>query len=66
MPVKIHIGFNKNLSNNTIVQNYRIAVNGMTEYHKFVSEVNIFCLSSFLLLIVGQNGKIQISKLQYI
>ena len=46
----------------------------MTVYHKFLSEVNLgipagyihFCLSSFLLSIVGQDDKIQMSKLQYI
>ena len=48
---------------------------GWQEYHKFLSEVNLgipavyisfFCLSTFLLLNVGQDDKIQISKLQCI
>ena len=67
----VHTGVNKNLSNNAIIENYRTAINEITEYHKFLSEVNLgipagyifFCLSSFLLLIVGQDDKIQISKL---
>ena len=46
----------------------------MTEYHKFFSEVNLgipagymfFVYQTFFLLIVGQDDKIQMSKLQYI
>ena len=70
----VYTGVNKNLSNNAIIENCRTAINGMIDYYKFLIEVNLdipagyifFCLLSFLLLILCQDNKIQISKLQYI
>ena len=70
----VYTGVNKNLSNNAIIENCRTAINGMIDYYKFLIEVNLdipagyifFCLLSILLLILCQDNKIQISKLQYI
>ena len=56
------------------MENYRTVINGMTEYYKCLNWVSqgipagdiFFSFSSFLLLIFGQDDKIQIVKLQYI
>ena len=37
----LETGVNKNLSDNAIIESYRTAINGMTEYHKFLIEVNL-------------------------
>lgn len=36
----VHTGVSKNLSN-AIIENYKAAINGMTECNKFLSEVNL-------------------------
>ena len=37
----VHTGVKKNPSNNAIIENYRTVINGMIEYHNFLSEVNL-------------------------
>ena len=44
----VHTGVSKNLSNSAIIENYRTAINGMTEYHKFLSEVNLGILAGYI------------------
>ena len=36
----VHTGVNEKLSNNAVIENYRTAINEMTEYHKFLTEVS--------------------------
>ena len=36
----VHTGVNEKLSNNAVIENYRTAINEMTEYHKFLNEVS--------------------------
>ena len=36
----VYTGVNEKLSNNAVIENYRTAINEMTEYHKFLNEVS--------------------------
>ena len=45
----IHTGVNKSLSNNSIIENYRTAINGMT-VSQFLSEVNLGIPAVFILV----------------
>ena len=48
----VHTGVNKNLSNNAIIENYRTVINEMTEYHKFLSEVNLGILAGYIFFLI--------------